>query len=486
MRKVIPVLCLVLVCSSVAFAQGKWRKFHGPEVGPGPRSGHGMVVDEARQKIVLFGGHFRNNEMDFDEGFLDDTWEFDLKTLTWEKKTPRRSPKARKNFAIAYNPISKRIVIHGGSQAEEYDWYWHEYFDCSPSTWEWNGKNWHLITTSGPPLRSDHNMKWDTIGEEFVMHGGRYYCDFAPYCSGYSYKNDTWIYRSGYWNKQSNARRHRAGAILINDTEKDRILMHGGKSGRHSYLPDISEWDGNNWININENENTARAFHAAAYDSDRNILLIFGGYFSKLSSDPSYSFKFLDDTWVFENSKWKQLAIKTQIPAARSEHALVYDSLNKRMWLFGGTQGLYKYNGSMWYYTVHNEFDLKPLFRNVSYGNKLEHGKTARFAVRIHNTGFDESQGQKVSLFLSKDNQLSDDDKLLIKKQFTRHIKPNSKVDLKLSKRISKNIAPGQYYLIVKVVTDKGIDLNKNNNVKVRAKPVEIIRNTDVPAQPGN
>ena len=475
MRKISLILSLLILSSSLALAQGKWRKFHGPEVGPGPRSGHGMVVDEARQKIVFFGGEYFNEEIEWDKKYFNDTWEFDLKTLTWEKKEPSTHPRERADFAIAYSPVSKKVVIQGGRQI--YDGNLIPNGNYSPSTWEWNGNEWKFITTSGPSRRELHNMVWNPSTSEIVLFGGTVWRGLP---GDRIYLNDIWVYSENQWKEltSSDAPRGRSSATMVFDSTNNEIVLYGGQYRSKLYLKDTFSWDGNKWLQISDEGPGYRSHHAAAFNPDNGKVILFGGFFQNTRFFPNQLQKWFNDTWEFTDNAWSRINIKSEKPSPREDHKMVYDSINKRIWLFGGKFEQYsrkrEYFGDLWYYTIHNEYDLKPLIQKVSPGNKLEHGKTARFTVRIHNLGLDESKGHKVSLFLSKDDQLSNDDKLLIAKQFKRHIKPNSKADFKIAKKISKNIAPGKYYLIIKALSDSGIDLNKENNIRVRKNPVTI------------
>lgn len=78
--------------------------------------------------------------------------------------------------------------------------------------------------------------------------------------------------------------------------------------------------------------------HALAYDSDRGILVFFGGEYSLPGGDPEY----FNDTWEYDGVSWKQIVIEGPVPEPRSRHAMCYDNVLKRVILLGGLGGLFE------------------------------------------------------------------------------------------------------------------------------------------------
>ncbi len=72
----------------------------------------------------------------------------------------------------------------------------------------------------------------------------------------------------------------------------------------------------------------ARYSHGLAYDSIRKRVVLFGG--ARGASVP-----FLDDTWEWDGRKW-ELRVPKNRPAARTEHVMAYDSGRRRVVLLGG------------------------------------------------------------------------------------------------------------------------------------------------------
>jgi hypothetical protein len=74
-----------------------------------------MAEDTDRARAVLFGG------FDQFDVLRQDTWEWD--GIAWTELVTQRSPEARREHAIAYDPDRDRIVLFGGE-------------DASPEVWE--------------------------------------------------------------------------------------------------------------------------------------------------------------------------------------------------------------------------------------------------------------------------------------------------------------------------------------------------------------
>ncbi len=84
---------------------------------PSARAGAAVAYDEARRRVVLYGG------TDAASFRLNDTWEWD--GSTWQLRTPTQTP-AHREFFAAYDARRQRVVLHNGNDPP----------------WEWDGTNW--------------------------------------------------------------------------------------------------------------------------------------------------------------------------------------------------------------------------------------------------------------------------------------------------------------------------------------------------------
>ena len=142
-------------------------------------------------------------------------------------------------------------------------------------TWEWDGSTWEEMTpTVSPPARDAHSMAYDATRRRVVLFGGQ------PSFSGIL--ADTWL------------------------------------------------WDGANCTEaVTDNGPAARRFHAMVYDAQGDRTVLFGG------SNPNFVPTYLDDTWVWDGSRWTAVDPRLT-PPRRSGHAMAYDAARQRVVLFSG------------------------------------------------------------------------------------------------------------------------------------------------------
>lgn len=178
---------------------------------PPARTYHQMFYDPIRGKVVLYGGY------GLDKTFYNDAWEWDgnrwyqivfdsatptasgfsllydnerkqvlaflsgspggtwiWRGLTWEKLELPLEPSNRTGEGMIFNPITKTIILYGGS-----------HFDILQSdTWEFDGKKWKQLDISSPlGAISGFSMFFDKKSNRVILFGG--------YENGV-YHNETW------------------------------------------------------------------------------------------------------------------------------------------------------------------------------------------------------------------------------------------------------------------------------------------------------
>jgi hypothetical protein len=111
-----------------------------------------MTYDAARDRVVLFGG------MGAGSVRLSDTWEWDGQT--WTRRFPVESPSTRFGHSMASDPVRRRAVLFGGSDAT-----------LLADTWSWDGDNWVRARHDGPPSSFHSGMVWDGARARIVLPG---------------------------------------------------------------------------------------------------------------------------------------------------------------------------------------------------------------------------------------------------------------------------------------------------------------------------
>lgn len=121
-----------------SFTGTGWTKMNVTTT-PGERLGPQYAVDPATGKVLLFGGLKSEltdpkKETSRRQFYDNETWQWDGAANTWTKLSPATSPAARQNGRLAYDPISKRLVMYGG--------YAGFFFS---EVWSWTGSNWEVL-----------------------------------------------------------------------------------------------------------------------------------------------------------------------------------------------------------------------------------------------------------------------------------------------------------------------------------------------------
>ena len=261
-----------------------------PVAGPVGRDGHGMAYDSDRARGVLFGGAVG--------GFANDTWEWDGSTWTQQPAAP--SELSPRSTTLAYDKARRETLLFGGHAETEY----------FGDTWAWDGVQWARRATTGPSKRTYPAMAYDEARRRVVLFGGN---------DGSGALGETWTWDGIAWSQKNPARSPtaRGGARMVYDSQRQTILMFGGLGGPpwvHSN--ETWEWNSDNWARVETGSSPpARRIHAMAYDSDRGVVVVFGGN--------SESGEFLGDTWELSGtiqcptvSQWGLIVMAGLVAAA--------------------------------------------------------------------------------------------------------------------------------------------------------------------------
>jgi hypothetical protein len=249
--------------------------------------------------------------------------------------------------AVVFNSTRGVLVLFGGAAS---------IVDICGDTWEWDGTAWTDASPGGaagggfPTGRYNHAMTYDSARGVAVLFGGD---DNAAGLLG-----DTWIWNGSFWVNASPAgtagvdfptARH--SHSMAYDSTRDVVVLFGGDDG--AFCSDTWEWNGTAWNDVlpggvaGTNFPSPRYNHAMTYDSTRGVVVLFGGDDGTLCSD----------TWEWNGSVWTDVSPGgvegTNFPTARRSHAMVYDSALDIVVLFGGDDGSYcsdtwEWNGTTW------------------------------------------------------------------------------------------------------------------------------------------
>jgi hypothetical protein len=299
-------LAMLLLLSPRADACAGRRAESAKELGV--RNAHAMAYDDSRGRVVLFGGADAAQ-------VCGDTWEWDGRQ--WHQVSTS-GPGPRTFPAMAYDSWRKRVVLFGGNRV---------LFGKGPQagdflgdTWEWDGKRWRQLRVAGPPPRAEGVMTFDSKRGRLVLFGGHNWTEGKRKRFG-----DTWEWDGKQWTQvATTGPTPRNGAAICFDSARGVAVLFGGNGPSN----ETWEWDGRQWRQAPASDTPGRFNPVMAYDDKRQRILRLGGWNGK---------ERLGDTWVYESGRWTQLTISG--PVARNHAALTYIKSRGTFLLFGGHDG---------------------------------------------------------------------------------------------------------------------------------------------------
>ena len=138
----------------------------------------------------------------------------------------------------------------------------------------------------------------------------------------------------------------RVDHAMAYDSRRNVTVLFGGRQENFLY-GDTMEWNGSRWTVVGQAGPSARYGHAMAYDAKRKVVVMFGGVDSKG--------KFLEDLWTWDGQTWREINQSGQRPYPRMGHAMAYDSRRKLVVMVGGlhddgavSPSTWEWNGSKW------------------------------------------------------------------------------------------------------------------------------------------
>ncbi len=360
---------------SLSLATGAWSEITAGGPMPGGREGHGAVYDPERQRMMVFGGHYESET----RGFWNDTWELSLgDTAAWTSITVAGAvPGARSAFGAVYDPIRRRMLVHGGINAQsgiEPDNLWALSLDGSP---EWRpivttdtlrGRSYpidvydpdtdRLLACGGggypqtsalslanlihwdavlppnplpaPGARSGHAVLYDSRRDRFVVMGGAYS----------SIDSAVWIFRPAAVHHWQAVRALRAPSMWFDttypiasvyDSLADRIIVFDGGQAWSTPAAEPRSWSA---LGPLAPTDTVRLGVGAsvALDTRRNRLIVSGGWLPY-----AHSAGFTQNgVWALSLGPTPSWSLLGLLPMGSAGHASFYDPVHDRFVILGG------------------------------------------------------------------------------------------------------------------------------------------------------
>jgi N-acetylneuraminic acid mutarotase len=307
-----------------------WAQVEGD--GPSARARYAVVVDEAEQRALLYGGRWRDADSSGDYTLFGDLWAFDFATRTWTELHNGRgknAPDPRYYPNGIWNADEGTLTVWGGNLNTD-----PLAFEVTDQIWRWDGTDWTDLTDDqfgDPPAdRSFLGSTHDVLRNRLVVFGGqRGNLQDLAFNDTYALELDSleWT-RLHDGNNDGRAPSTRMHGPVMHDTLRDRYVLFGG----HTDLGDMNDlWSfdpqTNKWKKLyiadkftgerfgcqgNESEVPAdyvsmdlsapERRHNALVVGARDSLWIYGGMHAECSDH-------LDDTWRFDltSELWTEL-----------------------------------------------------------------------------------------------------------------------------------------------------------------------------------
>ncbi|MEQ8274247.1 MAG: hypothetical protein RMA76_05310 [Deltaproteobacteria bacterium] len=271
----------------------------------------------------------------------------------WTERLPAPTalPDALRFAAIANDPARDRVVLYGGRSAGDV---------VRGETWEWDGRQWESIATSGVlPSCDDGSADGDDPFGAMSYHGALglsiLICrsltpnQAPPLPAGGVDAMHAFGWDGARWRSVTleGAPGGRSGAAFAYDPNHGRTVMFGGNSAAlvlpgasASTLGDTWELEAVptttigararlRWIERSPGP-PARDRHAMVYAPSLGGVAMFGGISNAPDRHP------LDDLWIWDGTTWTEIEKSGAWPPARALHALVYDERSGHLGVIGG------------------------------------------------------------------------------------------------------------------------------------------------------
>ncbi|MCD4654744.1 hypothetical protein K8T06_12530 [bacterium] len=184
--------------------------------------------------------------------------------------------------------------------------------------------DWVRITTEyTPPHIDGHKMVYNIQNQECISFGWYSRNEDVPM---YSYDGCNWyqIQPSGDW---PSPRSHFGMAY---DSSRNVVVVFGGFQGSFDYLGDTWEWDGTQWEEkFPVDSPTDRTGISMTYSVSMERIILFGGY--------TESDEVTNELWIWDGFEWVD-ATPSSGPSPRSASRIACDSAREKLVLFGGTE----------------------------------------------------------------------------------------------------------------------------------------------------
>ncbi len=184
--------------------------------------------------------------------------------------------------------------------------------------------NWSQAAATGAPMALGGSA-FDTARNRLVAFGGDVGGIPGDFTREFNPATNQWL--SPTPAPKPSVRRR--AAMAYDAARGECVLFGGGGTGINLFLADTWTWNGTTWTLKSTPSAPSPRFGAAmAYDSVRQVVVMFGGYVpSGLDTG---------DVWEWDGAAWTQRTFPAPSPLARGSHRMVFDVARAQTVLYGG------------------------------------------------------------------------------------------------------------------------------------------------------
>ncbi|XVJ60560.1 MAG: hypothetical protein HEQ23_14655 [Tepidisphaera sp.] len=293
-----------------------------------------MAYDASRNAIVLVG-------VDYEEESLG------VQTFTWDRAAHRwvrfvgPTIEYRTEYSLAYDPVRRSVALLSGIDG-------YPEMNGRGDVWDFNGVSWTRRLTGGP---SRFRAAAATAADGSIVQFGGLDPDQSIALIG---STTLTLRGTTYTMPTTNLSERREDFSVVFDTWRSIPIAIRGTNFGGFGTTDLSEtwgWNGSTWTVLTDGLPPMRGASGAVFDSTRGVTVMFGGL---LDNWPSSG-----ETWELGNVAgswaWNRRAMSG--PSARAFPCMAFDSRRNVTVLFGGAtspysdpllQDTWEWDGSTW------------------------------------------------------------------------------------------------------------------------------------------
>ena len=288
-------------------------------VSPAIRYSAGGAFDQARGKLVLFGGQDLPDVATGASGspvYTNETWTWD--GHLWTLQHPIHSPSARSHAAMAYDAARRLVVLEGGTDRNWLN-----------DSWTWDGSDWKQVVPLGAlPFNGGFPvMTYDSGRKAILLVPQTGPCPCI-------YPNDVWSWDGTTWTKLATTGQRPPGnapdyaSMAYLPTIKSTVFFTRMAGSPTAWALD----DALNWTQLSSSGGSSSGEWSTAFDDRLGAVVLVGN---------------LGDAWSFDGTQWKAIGSVSPLPIARS--VTVFDSVHGMVIYFADSaQDTWTWDGSKW------------------------------------------------------------------------------------------------------------------------------------------